>query len=345
MMILTAGLAFYLGWAGALRQGSFLGPGLPSAAPAGTASAPVSDGSQSGLQTGLVPPDEEGGPVSQEPPGEAAGSSGPEAPDSSEPRAGTESSPDVDAQAEPVLESGASVPVGGAGDRPTSPPPRRQGRFAIVIDDCGQDLEREREFMGLDPSLTLAVLPHVPDSQDVAREAMARGMCILLHLPMQAGGASDPGPGALLSDLPDPELARRARAAFDSVPGVVGFNNHEGSLATTQPRLVRAALQEAAARGLFVLDSRTSAASLLAEEAARQGLSVRSRDVFLDHEEDEAQVLAQLDRLASLALQRGSAVALGHPRPATLEALRRGLPRLREAGLELVPLAALMAGG
>ncbi len=213
----------------------------------------------------------------------------------------------------------------------------------MVIDDCGQNLERERGFLELDPCLTLAVLPHVPDSLSVAREASARGLCVLLHLPMEAAGGSDPGPGSLHLDMEDDELVQRAAAAFDAVPGIVGFNNHEGSLGTTRPRLVQVALREASARGLFVLDSRTSAATVLADEAARQGLPVRSRDLFLDNQDDEERILVQLDRLAAVALRKGTAVALGHPRPATLRALRRGLPRLREAGLELVPLAELMS--
>ncbi len=348
MMFLAAGLAFYLGWAGALRQGAFsgLGPvtdgghpdaGAPQVEPVGplpdlvpTHPFQPSEPSQPEARLDLH------GTILPGLPSEGSTSSGP----------GPDAEPSRPRLPEVASSPGAVAGAAGAGGTESGarqgPEPR--GRFAVVIDDCGQDPELERQFMGLDSGLTLAVLPHVPGSQDIAREASARGLCVLLHLPMQACGGADPGPGAILSDLEDAELARRARAAFESVPGIAGFNNHEGSLATTRPRLVRAALREAATRGLFVLDSRTSAATLLADEATRQGLPVRSRDVFLDNQDDEEQILEQLDRLASLALQRGSAVALGHPRPATLEALRQGLPRLRQAGLELVPLAALMAG-
>ena len=42
-----------------------------------------------------------------------------------------------------------------------------------------------------------------------------------------------------------------------------------------------------------------------------------------------------------LARKRGSAVAIGHPYPATLELLERELPKLADEGFMLVPLSEL----
>ena len=236
---------------------------------------------------------------------------------------------------------------GKAGARVAVAPPGRgkaRARAAVVIDDCGQSLDRDRPFLDLEEPLTLAVLPHLPASREVAAEARDRGRCVLLHLPMEGAGGRDPGPGALQAGMGDEELARVARADFEAVPGARGFNNHEGSQGTADARLVGVAVAEARSRGLFVLDSRTTAATLLAGEAARQGVPALSRDVFLDNDDDVDSIRRQLEVLAEVALRRGTAVALGHPRPATLEALRTGLPRLREAGVEVVPLEELVPG-
>ena len=287
MMVLAGALAFYLGWAGSVREGSW----EPGSAPGPTARAP--------------------GPAAQVPA----------------------------AEPEPPLEPPQATPV------PVPPPEAAAGALvSVVIDDCGQDLERERGFLELEGPLTLAVLPYLPDSRRVAEEASRRGLCLLLHLPMQASGTRWPGPGALLLDMGDDQLARAAREDFQAVPGIAGFNNHEGSVGSADPRLVGAALSEACSRGLFVLDSRTTAATLLASQAAQRGLPVLSRDVFLDNEDDPERILAQLDHLGDLALRRGHAVALGHPRPATLEALKRGLPQLRARGVRVVPLEELAQG-
>jgi len=298
MMVLLGGLAFYLGWAGALRQ-----------------------------EVHFSPPEVR---FSQRP---TTSSEGPDEA-SADPEALPETSSE---ELEEASLSGLSSEREAAGQEPTAP----QALASIVIDDCGQDYERERGFLELDAPLTLAVLPHLPDSRRLASEAATRGRSVLLHMPMEASGGADPGPGALRADMGDLELARTVRENFQAVPGVRGVNNHQGSLGTADLRLVRAVLQEASRQGAFVLDSRTSSATVLADEARAMGLRTRSRDLFLDNEDDVEQILLEMDRLAEHALRNGTAVALAHPRPATLQALRLGLPRLREAGVALVGLEEL----
>lgn len=295
MMVLLGGLAFYLGWAGALRQeAGALYPGSPIPRPSSLSSDGFEEAS----------PDPEPLPEA--------------APERSEEQPSPDSSPD-------------SASAGGGGAAP-------RALASIVIDDCGQDYERERGFLELEAPLTLAVLPHLPDSRRLAREAAGRGRSVLLHMPMESSGGADPGPGALREDMGNEELAGRVRENFLAVPGVCGVNNHQGSHGTTDPRVVRAVLQEAARQGVFVLDSRTTSTTILAQEAQAMGLRTRSRDLFLDHEDDVDRILLEIDRLGDLALRHGTAVALAHPRPATLQALRVGLPRLREAGVTLVGL-------
>ena len=46
---------------------------------------------------------------------------------------------------------------------------------------------------------------------------------------------------------------------LDSVPGAVGVNNHMGSAATADPRLMRVVARVLARRGLFFVDSRGAA--------------------------------------------------------------------------------------
>lgn len=314
LMVLVGSLAFYLGVAGAVKEGA--GPGaLPSL---GAPAEPAPAVPQEVVETGA--------PVEA---GER------------------DAAPAQLAQAAEALQRAAS-PAAPARVEPSptrpAPAPATRGRVAVVIDDCGQDFERDSGFFELEAPLTLAVLPHLPDSRLVAEAASARGLCVLLHLPMEGSGGRDPGPGALRAGMGDEELQRTARGSFDAVPGIAGFNNHEGSLGSADPRLVGVALAEAEGRGLFVLDSRTTSGTVLAREAGLRGLPVRSRDVFLDNDDDVDRILAQIDRLRDVALSRGTAVALGHPRAATLEALRRGLPRLEEAGVQVVPLAELVQG-
>jgi hypothetical protein len=193
--------------------------------------------------------------------------------------------------------------------------------------------------------LSYAVLPYEEKTAAVAAELRRRGAEILLHLPMQGQNGADPGPGALSTAMGDDELAAATRAALAAVPGAAGVNNHMGSVFTADERSMRAVLGVVAAQGLFFVDSRTSAASVAYRLAAALDVPAAERQVFLDPDPRPAAIRHQFARLLNLARERGSAVAIGHPHPPTLDVLREELPRARALGYELVPVSYLLDRG
>jgi hypothetical protein len=143
-------------------------------------------------------------------------------------------------------------------------------------------------------------------------------------------------PGTISSGDDDATIVRRVGEAIASVPGATGLNNHQGSLATADRRVVKAVLSVVRDRGLFFLDSRTSASSVAEEEARRIGLATIPRDVFLDDTRAEAaaeggapEALATAwARALGIAASRGHAVVIGHPHAATVDFLAGRLPEL-----------------
>jgi polysaccharide deacetylase 2 family uncharacterized protein YibQ len=85
----------------------------------------------------------------------------------------------------------------------------------------------------------------------------------------------------------------------------------------------------------FWIDSRTSAASVAASVTRERGVPTASRDVFLDDVDSEAAVIGQLHEAAARARANGSAIAIGHPRPATLAAVKLLAPQLMANGIDL----------
>jgi len=78
--------------------------------------------------------------------------------------------------------------------------------------------------------------------------------------------------------------------------------------------------------GLYFLDSRTSPRSVAYTQALDAGLSSISRDVFLDNEPNPESIRLQINIWLTKARERGSAIAIGHPYPHTIEVLRAQLP-------------------
>jgi polysaccharide deacetylase 2 family uncharacterized protein YibQ len=236
------------------------------------------------------------------------------------------------ALAEPSEAPEATTPEPNASPTPQSGAPR----LAIIIDDCGQWPDTEHGFIALPAALTLSVLPHVRYSSQLARDADAAGKGVMLHLPMEPLSGADPGPGRITVAMNDDAITAQVRDDLASVPLAAGVNNHEGSRATADDRVMRAVASVLAERRLFFIDSRTGSASVAERDAGAAGIPTAGRDVFLDNVADVDATEAQLRRAAQLAKSRGSAIAIGHPRPTTLIAVRTLLPELERAGIQLV---------
>ena len=215
-------------------------------------------------------------------------------------------------------------------------------RVAVVIDDLGHDIAELRPLEALGVPVTYSVLPYEEQTPEVVAELRRRHAEMLLHLPMEPKNGQNPGPGALLQGMGDDELRQKTEEALKAVPGVVGVNNHMGSLLSAEEGPMNAVLGVLAARGLFFLDSRTSAESVGYKVALGLGIPAAERQVFLDGEATPEAIHAQFERLLALARTRGSAIAIGHPHPETLAALAREIPRAKAEGVEFVPVSYLL---
>lgn len=220
--------------------------------------------------------------------------------------------------------------------------PRPVGRLAIVLDDAGHRLEDLDPFLNLPFPVAISVLPHLPHSQASLRRVLEAGKTPLLHLPMQPTGEQDPGPGALLVADPPERIRAKVGAALDSLPGVVGVNNHMGSLFTARAEPLRQALLSLAERGLFFLDSLTTSSSVAAQVAQELGLPYLRRDVFLDHDvrpEAVREALAQARRLASPGRD---VIVIGHVTTPLLGALLWEFFETTRHELDIVDLRELL---
>lgn len=205
-------------------------------------------------------------------------------------------------------------------------------RVAIVMDDAGASLQQVESLGRLDTRLTLAVLPFLHDSAGVADYWHGRGREVILHLPMEADddAAHAAGEGALRPGMSDAEVRDTVQRDVAAVPHISGVNNHMGSRATSDPRLMRVFLEALKPSGLYFLDSRTTGKSVA--YATAQELGVRSamrNGTFLDDERTPAAIHAMLATLLQQARAQGGAVGIGHvTSPETIAVLSRELPGL-----------------
>lgn len=221
--------------------------------------------------------------------------------------------------------------------------PGEPARLVIVIDDIGEDMNAARTLARLPFPVTFAVWPRSTHARAAAETGHAAGLEILIHQPTEPMKYPEmnPGPNALFVSLSDREIESRVRDSLTRVPYAMGMNNHMGSRFTRDRRAAAAMLRPLREHGFFVLDSLTHPASVLYAEASRLGIPALKRDVFLDAASGKDNVLRQLRKAENIALVAGRAVAIGHPLPDTLAALKEW-DAMRNAQVELVRLSDLL---
>lgn len=194
---------------------------------------------------------------------------------------------------------------------------------AIVIDDFGYSQNGiVKAFLELDIPITCSVIPALPHSGRLAARAREAGKEVILHLPMQPEEewAYDVEP--VTTAMSAAEIETMVETYLAGMQGIVGVNNHMGSRATQDERVMDAVLSVLEKRGLFFLDSLTSPRSIAYNAARRLGVKTARNDLFIDDNTQERELVEKrLRQLIERARRHGTAIGIGHPHRWTLDAL------------------------
>ena len=211
------------------------------------------------------------------------------------------------------------------------------GRLAIILDDLGNDRAAAEAIFALSCPITLSVLPNHPHSAEIAEEARRRGYEVMLHLPMQSVGKDKPESQELRPGMSTADVGSLINDLLRSVPDAAGVNNHQGSQSTADTQLMDELMPVLRQHNLFYVDSRTTAATIAYDTAQRLGVPSGFRNTpFLDDVPELAPVRRQLHLALRKAQEKGEVIAIGHPHPATLQALKEVLPDAKTQGVQLV---------
>lgn len=218
-----------------------------------------------------------------------------------------------------------------------------QARVIIVIDDLGVSRGYSKEVLELPGPLTLAFLPYAEGLEPLVEQGRRNGHEIIVHMPMEPMDQNlDMGGIYLDTDQTPEEFDAMLEKGLNAFEGYVGINNHMGSRLTQDRAAMSKVMGELHERGLLFLDSRTIGSSVAAETAAAFQVPYAVRDVFLDHDESLEAVRESLKQTERLALKYGQAIAIGHPKRHTIDALKEWMPTLAEKGITLVPVSAVV---
>jgi len=228
-------------------------------------------------------------------------------------------------------------------EKPEIPAPvEEKGKIVIVLDDWGYNRDNLAVAERLKYRFTAAVLPNLPYSREVARRLHSRGKEIILHLPMQPHGNNNLEINTITTSLDEAAIRNIVNLDLDNLVFAKGINNHMGSLATEDERVMGVVFDVLKERNLYFLDSFVTPKTVCLTMATKTGVGFAKRDVFLDNQDDPEYIRGQINKLKNIADNNGWAVGIGHDRKNTLKALSEAMPELAKEGYRFVTLSELI---
>ncbi len=213
---------------------------------------------------------------------------------------------------------------------------------AIIIDDIGYNRHQGLTALALPGPITYAIIPHSPNARFLAIEAHKQQKELILHAPMSNIHDYPLGQAGLTELMNEHDFNQTLIKALESVPHIIGVNNHMGSLLTQKRLPMEWTMKTLSERGLYFIDSRTTPQSVAWQTAQRHNVPSLKRDIFLDHKRDPGFIDEQFAQFIAVAKRRGYAIAIAHPYPETLDYLQKNISRLASQGIQLTNASKLV---
>jgi polysaccharide deacetylase 2 family uncharacterized protein YibQ len=188
----------------------------------------------------------------------------------------------------------------------------------------------------------LAVLPNLPQTKKISREARRLKFEVILHLPMEPLEKINLERNTVMASMSEKAIKDILAVDLESVIYAKGVSNHMGSKVTKDVRAMSIVFNELEKRGLYFLDSYVSLDSVCPELAAKMKIGFARRDIFLDNQNDPEYIRGQIDKLKVAAKANGYAIGIGHDRKTTLQVLREIMPKLVKEGYKFVRVSDLI---
>jgi polysaccharide deacetylase 2 family uncharacterized protein YibQ len=194
-------------------------------------------------------------------------------------------------------------------------------KLAIIFDDVSFGYQ-VKAIKSLNLNITMSFFPPSKIHPNTPKLA-SKEKFYMIHLPMEAMNFHKEEPYTLRVGDSLRDIQNRIEDIKELFPRVKYINNHTGSKFTSDRVSVKKLLKVLEKNNIKFIDSRTTAKTKVPEVQKEFGHRYLARDVFLDHYGDVASIKKQIKLAVKLAKKYGYAIAIGHPHPNTIKALKQ----------------------
>lgn len=209
----------------------------------------------------------------------------------------------------------------------------KKPKIALIFDDLGENPKDLSEIQSLDIPITVSIVPGLKFSKSIAQTSKLYGFSVMTHMPLEPKNAQKYQTTKykfISSSLPRRERAALLRYYLNYIRVSIGVNNHMGSAATEDSKLMTEVMKTVKYNGLFFVDSRTSNESVACEVAKKEGVTCGYNEGFFDSVGDINVMQNKFFELIKKAKEKGKIIVIAHPKKKTFFLLHKLLPRVKK---------------
>ncbi|MDA3945712.1 MAG: divergent polysaccharide deacetylase family protein [Helicobacteraceae bacterium] len=207
----------------------------------------------------------------------------------------------------------------------------KKGKLAIIFDDVSFSGD-VRRIKALGLPVTMSFLPPTARHPNSAALA-AKEPYYMVHLPMEAMNFNAPEKSTLMTSDSKEKIVERIHKVKKQFPNVEYINNHTGSKFTSDEVAMNKLIFALRLEKIGFIDSRTTADTKVEKVMKRYKMPYKTRDIFLDDDDDVEAIKKQIEKAIRIAKKYGKCIAICHPHHATLQALKESTPLFKDVEL------------
>lgn len=217
-------------------------------------------------------------------------------------------------------------------------------RIAIMIEGVGLSRQASLGVINkLPPEISFVMSPYGRNLNDWVFRSRLAGHELFMSLPMESEDfpVEDAGPLALDTRVQLAENQRRMETVMASAQGYVGLVTMMGSRFMKADGQVRKVLQEIKSRGLMFVVGGERRRNDVFPIATDLNLPRVESEMYIDNQPRIQQIRENLDRLESIAKERGAVLAMARSYPVTIKSILDWVATLPGKGVILVPASSV----
>ena len=198
--------------------------------------------------------------------------------------------------------------------------PAQKPKLCIIIDDISS-FKEIRELNKANLKLTYSLFPPTtafPNTPKIAK----RLKFYMVHLPLGAYHFKREQENTLKVCDSMQKIEAQIKKIRKLFPRATFVNNHTGSKFTDNLEAMKKLFKALKKYHFIFVDSKTIPTSKAHIVANLFNQKLLIRDIFIDNKPDVTCIISQLKKAVQKAKKNGSAIAIGHPRKATITALK-----------------------